>query len=842
MSELYQDLLKDTSESFEDGNYFLVTIVDLELGQTYPLEFQWKYKDGTVGKDWSAVYNITTPIKSNPNDPRLQSGDVVGGAGFIKVTWDGNDASGNPLTDIDRIDVHISGTSFGDGTKPAGSFKLSGTQTFSAEPGVYIVQLKAVTVNGATSFFSTARTVTVTAIGEVVQTPTLPSGLSVATAPFAVTVNWAGTYSSSTFTGFKSVDIYAVGSDLGSSVTSGITDTNLVGNLTVNNTPNKINISLDNLRQALGLSTNSDVYSATIFYYFNATNRDGTKFGSPTYTRINSSSVVPTKANFIDLVSGVISIENLVAGNGNFSSWLRTGSAGGARIELSAVSDFSNSGYTVQKGLTAYSSGNTEIFKLDLDSGALTINGSGTFSGSLSAASGTFAGTLSAATGSFSGTITASGGTIGGIIIASDAIQNGATSGASTFRLDSSGKARFGASGGNSIIIDPSIGIFQSTNGNSANGNFTLNATGSSTISGWTIGSSSISKGTTILSSSGTNGFIQIGSGTSFFKTSSDGLQLGNETFGSAPFRVTPAGALTATSATITGTITSTSGNIGGFLIGPTYLSTDNDLGSASAWFWNSSSGLFRTDQINISKSFGSTGLNMINGSDINMFGGTINLGTSGGSINMGTLGTITGSSSSSISVPTLTANSSLNANAFFYIGNATTDEFSQTNGIYGGSGGQFNIRRSLDTPLYVHRYGGSGTRRLLTFILSGSGAGGINADGVNVPQFANPSDYRLKENIEDYFGAINIIKKSRLRKFNFKNNPEKNLVGFIAHEYAQVDPSFVIGEKDAVDENGNPIYQEMMMGSIMPYLIGALKESILKIEELEQRLDALEG
>jgi len=540
MSELYQDLLKDTSESFEDGNYFLVTIVDLELGQTYPLEFQWKYKDGTVGKDWSAVYNITTPIKSNPNDPRLQSGDVVGGAGFIKVTWDGNDASGNPLTDIDRIDVHISGTSFGDGTKPAGSFKLSGTQTFSA----------------------------VTAIGEVVQTPTLPSGLSVATAPFAVTVNWAGTYSSSTFTGFKSVDIYAVGSDLGSSVTSGITDTNLVGNLTVNNTPNKINISLDNLRQALGLSTNSDVYSATIFYYFNATNRDGTKFGSPTYTRINSSSVVPTKANFIDLVSGVISIENLVAGNGNFSSWLRTGSAGGARIELSAVSDFSNSGYTVQKGLTAYSSGNTEIFKLDLDSGALTINGSGTFSGSLSAASGTFAGTLSAATGSFSGTITASGGTIGGIIIAADAIQNGATSGASTFRLDSSGKARFGASGGNSIIIDPAIGIFQSTNGNSANGNFTLNATGSSTISGWTIGSSSISKGTTILSSSGTNGYIQIGSETSFFKVSSDGLQLGNETFGSAPFRVAPDGTLNATGATISGTLTAGSGSsIGGWSI-----------------------------------------------------------------------------------------------------------------------------------------------------------------------------------------------------------------------------------------------------------------------------------
>ena len=44
---------------------------------------------------------------------------------------------------------------------------------------------------------------------------------------------------------------------------------------------------------------------------------------------------------------------------------------------------------------------------------------------------------------------------------------------------------------------------------------------------------------------------------------SSEGIQLGHATFGSAPFRVTPAGALTATSATITGAINATSGSIG---------------------------------------------------------------------------------------------------------------------------------------------------------------------------------------------------------------------------------------------------------------------------------------
>lgn len=518
MSKPFEDLLKDSSQSFEDGNYFLVTITELELGSVYPVQFKWKYKDGSLGKDWSAVYNLNTPIKTNPADPSLPSNNVVGGAGFIKVTWDGNDASANPLQDIDRVDIHISGTSFGDGTKPSGSFKVAGTQTFTAEPGVYIVQLKAVTVNGATSFFSTARTVTVTSIAEVIQTPTLPSGLSVATAPFAVTVNWAGTYSSSTFTGFKSIDIYAVGSDLGSNTTSGITSTNLVGSLTVNNTPNKINISLDNLRQALGLSTNSDVYNASIFYYFNATNRDGTKFGSPTYTRINSSSVIPTKANFVDLASGVISIENLVAGNGTFSSWLRTGAAGGARIELSAVNNFTNGGYTVQKGLTAYSSGNSEVFKLDLATGALTINGSGTFSGNLSAAGGTFTGTLSAATGSFSGTITASGGTIGGITIAASALQNNSVEASSTFKLDSSGKARFGSSNGNAIIIDPTGGIYHTTNGSIASGTFSITTGGvitakSGEIAGWTIGTNSISKGTTSLSSSGTDGSITTSTG-----------------------------------------------------------------------------------------------------------------------------------------------------------------------------------------------------------------------------------------------------------------------------------------------------------------------------------------
>ena len=75
-----------------------------------------------------------------------------------------------------------------------------------------------------------------------------------------------------------------------------------------------------------------------------------------------------------------------------------------------------------------------------------------------------------------------------------------------------------------------------------------------------------LTTGTTI-----SNVALEVGSEDSFFKASSDGLQLGSETFESAPFRVNPAGALTATSANITGDIvannlTITEANITGTL------------------------------------------------------------------------------------------------------------------------------------------------------------------------------------------------------------------------------------------------------------------------------------
>jgi hypothetical protein len=62
-------------------------------------------------------------------------------------------------------------------------------------------------------------------------------------------------------------------------------------------------------------------------------------------------------------------------------------------------------------------------------------------------------------------------------------------------------------------------------------------------------------------------GSIAIGSGNSIFKADTNGIYLGNTTFASAPFSVTPGGSLSATNANLTGNITATGGTLGGWVI-----------------------------------------------------------------------------------------------------------------------------------------------------------------------------------------------------------------------------------------------------------------------------------
>ena len=146
------DDLRDVSTPDLDKNYFKIVITDLELLTTYPFQFRWQYEDKTYG-DWSAVKTITTigetvGIPSKPN--------VDAGYGRLIITWDGNDAGGNPMTDIDRINVYINSVYYGSIFTKGFTGRLS----VALASGTYSVTFKAVTKLGKESTASAATIVT----------------------------------------------------------------------------------------------------------------------------------------------------------------------------------------------------------------------------------------------------------------------------------------------------------------------------------------------------------------------------------------------------------------------------------------------------------------------------------------------------------------------------------------------------------------------------------------------------------------------------------------------------------------------------------------------------------
>jgi len=107
---------------------------------------------------------------------------------------------------------------------------------------------------------------------------------------------------------------------------------------------------------------------------------------------------------------------------------------------------------------------------------------------------------------------------------------------------------------------------------------------------------------------------------------------------------------------------------------------------------------------------------------------------------------------------------------------------------------------------------------------------------------YETSSDYRLKENEVDITDGIDRLKELKPYRFNFTRNPSKVVDGFFAHEVSPVVPESISGEKDQVDDEGNPVYQGIDQSKLVPLLTAALQEAVAKIEALEARVATLEG
>ena len=288
----------------------------------------------------------------------------------------------------------------------------------------------------------------------------------------------------------------------------------------------------------------------------------------------------------------------------------------------------------------------------------LTINGGGTFTGSLSIGTsnsifkadtqGIYLGHADFSSAPFrvsaAGAIRSTSGEIAGWTIGANTLSK------NNVTLDSSGAISVGQN--NTIFKADSSGIYL---GNAAFGSapFSVTQAGvlkavSGEIAGWTIGNTTLSKNNVTLDSSGA---ISVGTGNTIFKADSNGIYVGNATFASAPFRVTQAGALT-----------STSGEIAGWTLGNTTLSKNNvTLDSSGVISVGTGNTIFKADSNGIyvgNATFASAPFRVTQAGALTATSGKIANWTLGDtSLTAGTGGTSVGVTTDSIS---------------FYAGNAT--------------------------------------------------------------------------------------------------------------------------------------------------------------------------
>ena len=117
----------------------------------------------------------------------------------------------------------------------------------------------------------------------------------------------------------------------------------------------------------------------------------------------------------------------------------------------------------------------------------------------------------------------------------------------------------------------------------------------------------------------------------------------------------------------------------------------------------------------------------------------------------------------------------------------------------------------------------------------TGAVVGSIVLDTANSTNFNTTSDYRLKEDFVPVSDGL--LKVNALKPTNFKwVDIDARMDGFIAHEVKEVVSNAVTGEKDAVDENNDPIYQQIDASRLIPIMVAAIQELSQKIAELESR------
>ena len=131
---------------------------------------------------------------------------------------------------------------------------------------------------------------------------------------------------------------------------------------------------------------------------------------------------------------------------------------------------------------------------------------------------------------------------------------------------------------------------------------------------------------------------------------------------------------------------------------------------------------------------------------------------------------------------------------------------------------------------------GSSNGSYYMQFGYGGSLIGSISQSTTTAVAYNTTSDYRLKEITGLLTDSGAFIDGLKPKVGTWKADGSR-FVGFLAHEFAEVSPSSVTGQKDAVDSDGNPVYQAMQASSAE-----VIANLVAELQSLRQRVAALES
>ncbi len=127
----------------------------------------------------------------------------------------------------------------------------------------------------------------------------------------------------------------------------------------------------------------------------------------------------------------------------------------------------------------------------------------------------------------------------------------------------------------------------------------------------------------------------------------------------------------------------------------------------------------------------------------------------------------------------------------------------------------------------------GTGLTSQMSFFNDNGRVGWIGTSG-SATSYNESSDYRLKENVSALTDAVDRLDNLNPVRFNFIADADETFDGFLAHEVAEVVPQAVVGEKDAVDDDGGILAQGIDHSKLVPLLVAAVQELSARVADLE--------